>query len=260
MSEPNRGSVEPNSVKRSVERSQSHSPAAAGDKRNTISRDRETESHTPDDHHDGKGPRPPPRKRQRVRLSCLECRRRKLSCDREFPCIRCIQSGTPDKCEYETRPGLAPPNKLGLSHSALTGFADSRLSLPNGGSGDASHYRKDIRGETERIRRLEHEIAQLKKIVLQQQGGSLDGSTAADNSPPGQKLLNNAPGEDQEIGAQYGYNQFADAVNDESKEELRFLRGKEYKTRYFGPHSASRAFSEVCVGILTLRKLGCAAC
>ncbi|KAK1776306.1 hypothetical protein QBC45DRAFT_219197 [Copromyces sp. CBS 386.78] len=240
MSEPSRGSIEPHSVERSVERSQS---PAAGDKRDGVSRDRDDESHEPDDHHDGNGPRPPPRKRQRVRLSCLECRRRKLSCDREFPCSRCMQSGTPERCEYETRPGLAPPNKLGLSHSALAGF-DSRLSLPNGGSGDSSYYRKDVR-ESDRIRRLELEIAQLKNIVLKQhQHGSLDGSTVTDNSPPGQKL-HTAAGEDQEIGAQYGYNQFADAVNDESKEELRFLRGKEFKTRYFGPHSASRAFSEL---------------
>ncbi|KAK3344784.1 hypothetical protein B0H65DRAFT_185539 [Neurospora tetraspora] len=239
MSEPSRGSIEPNSVERSVERS--HSPAA-GHKRDGVSRDRD-ESHDPDDdHHDGNGSRPPPRKRQRVRLSCLECRRRKLSCDREFPCSRCMQSGTPERCEYETRPGLAPPNKLGLSHSALAGF-DSRLSLPNGGSGDSSYYRKDAR-ESERIRRLELEIAQLKNIVLKQHG-SLDGSTVTDNSPPVQKL-HTAPDENLEIGAPFGYhNQFADAVNDESKEELRFLRGKEFKTRYFGPHSASRAFSEL---------------
>lgn len=161
-----------------------------------------------------------------------------------------MQSGTPERCEYETRPGLAPPNKLGLSHSALAGF-DSRLSLPNGGSGDSSYYRKDAR-ESERIRRLELEIAQLKNIVLKQHA-SLDGSTVTDNSPPMQKL-HTASGEDQEIGAQYGYNQFSDAVNDESKEELRFLRGKEFKTRYFGPHSASRAFSEVCIGVVTVRK------
>lgn len=38
--------------------------------------------------HDGKDGQPP-RKRQRVRLSCLECRRRKLSCDRGYPCERC---------------------------------------------------------------------------------------------------------------------------------------------------------------------------
>ncbi|EAA27628.3 hypothetical protein GE21DRAFT_2839 [Neurospora crassa] len=239
MSEPSRGSVEPSSVERSVEPSQS--PAASNRRDRISSRDRDESHDQDDDHHDSNGSRPPPRKRQRVRLSCLECRRRKLSCDREFPCSRCMQSGTPERCEYETRPGLAPPNKLGLSHSALAGF-DSRLSLPNGGSGDSSYYRKDAR-ESERIRRLELEIAQLKNIVLKQHA-SLDGSTVTDNSPPMQKL-HAASGEDQEIGAQYGYNQFSDAVNDESKEELRFLRGKEFKTRYFGPHSASRAFSEL---------------
>lgn len=56
--------------------------------------------HDPDDDDTlgGAGSGQPPRKRQRVRLSCLECRRRKLSCSRELPCDRCIKSGTPDKC------------------------------------------------------------------------------------------------------------------------------------------------------------------
>lgn len=56
--------------------------------------------HDPDDDDalGGTGSGLPPRKRQRVRLSCLECRRRKLSCSRELPCDRCIKSGTPDKC------------------------------------------------------------------------------------------------------------------------------------------------------------------
>lgn len=35
---------------------------------------------------------PPPRKRRRPALSCFECRRRKIKCDRNFPCKQCVQS------------------------------------------------------------------------------------------------------------------------------------------------------------------------
>jgi hypothetical protein len=35
---------------------------------------------------------PEPRKRRRPPLSCVQCRRRKVKCDRNLPCNRCIQS------------------------------------------------------------------------------------------------------------------------------------------------------------------------
>ncbi|KAK4204715.1 hypothetical protein QBC40DRAFT_272259 [Triangularia verruculosa] len=189
-------------------------------------------------HEDGDD-RAPPRKRQRVRLSCLECRRRKLSCDREFPCSRCLQSGTSDKCEYETRPGLAPPNKLGLSQGALTGL-DSRLSLPSTG-GESPYFRKDGR-ELDRIRRLELEVAQLRNLLVSKNGGaSVDGSTLQDHSPPEPKHH-----EDEEREKEPELPQFLQVqTTTADKEELRFFRGKEFKTRYFGPHSAFLAFQEL---------------
>ncbi|KAK3941706.1 multidrug resistance regulator 1 [Diplogelasinospora grovesii] len=216
----------------------------------------------------GSGDHPPPRKRQRVRLSCLECRRRKLSCDREFPCSRCFQSGTPDRCEYETRPGLAPfPNKLGLSQTALSlssGFTD-RLSLPlpgagggggvgsgiiGGGDHAASYFRRDsaVRGvDHDRIRRLELEVAQLKGLLQKQASSSLDGSTVnTDQSPANVHHRHQKP--EVEAGVVTDsclptFLQYQEPGGD--KDELRFFRGKEFKTRYFGPHSACLAFSEL---------------
>ncbi|GAB1313520.1 N-terminal binuclear Zn cluster-containing protein [Madurella fahalii] len=181
-----------------------------------------------------KDDRPPPRKRQRVRLSCLECRRRKLSCDREFPCSRCLQSGTPERCEYETRPGLAPPNKLGLPPNALAGL-DAHLSLPSTG-GESPYFRKEGR-ESDRIRRLELEVAQLKSLLLKH--SSLDGSTVQDPSP-------HDPKSDAEHEHEVEVPPFLQTQETcADREELRFFRGKEFKTRYFGPHSAYLAFQEL---------------
>lgn len=184
------------------------------------------------------GDRRPPRKRQRVRLSCLECRRRKLSCDREFPCSRCFQSGTPERCEYETRPGLAPPNKLGLAQGTLAGL-DVRLSLPSTG-GESAFFRKDAVRESDRIRRLELEVAQLKSLLAK--NVSLDGSTINDHSPPVYRPEPEAEVEVAGTPPPY-FQQSQDAYAE--KEELRFFRGKEFKTRYFGPRSAFMAFSEL---------------
>jgi len=36
----------------------------------------------------------PPRKRRRPALSCEQCRKRKIKCDRNYPCNHCIQSKT----------------------------------------------------------------------------------------------------------------------------------------------------------------------
>ena len=53
-------------------------------------------SHTPDNL------RSSDRKRRRKTLSCYDCRRRKLRCDREYPfCSRCRKAGQPESCSYE---------------------------------------------------------------------------------------------------------------------------------------------------------------
>lgn len=40
------------------------------------------------------------KRKQRAVLSCIDCRRRKLKCDRELPCNRCIKDGVSEKCAY----------------------------------------------------------------------------------------------------------------------------------------------------------------
>ena len=40
------------------------------------------------------------RKRKRKTYSCLDCRRRKLKCDREHPCGRCVKEGHSESCAF----------------------------------------------------------------------------------------------------------------------------------------------------------------
>jgi hypothetical protein len=49
----------------------------------------------------------PPRKRRRPALSCVECRRRKIKCDRNVPCTQCTQSKSAS-CTYKD--GYPGPN------------------------------------------------------------------------------------------------------------------------------------------------------
>ncbi|KAK2776999.1 C6 zinc finger domain-containing protein [Colletotrichum kahawae] len=65
-----------------------------------------------------------PRRRRRPALSCLECRRRKIKCDRNDPCTHCVSSK--NQCTYKTyrndpeARGTAPGSDVGraISNSA----------------------------------------------------------------------------------------------------------------------------------------------
>lgn len=171
-------------------------------------------------------PAKPSRKRQRVRLSCLECRRRKLSCNRALPCDRCIRSETPGRCQYETRSGKVI-NAASDYNSLPPDFR--RLDTAQSSIRERDH---------ERIRKLEHEIVQLRKEMSRQRG-SLEGSTPlATTSPSTQAGEQEAAVDETRISAQ-------NLPFGAEKGELRFVRFKEFRTRFLGPHSAAMAMAEL---------------
>ncbi|KAI9158341.1 Transcription factor asR3 [Paramyrothecium foliicola] len=185
----------------------------------------------------------PPRKRQRVRLSCLECRRRKLSCDRGFPCERCIKSGTPDRCSYEARNGEVVNASSGIPPQ----FA--QLDSRRFGSVDAGrlpiHPSDLARQDHDRIRRLELEIAQLKTLLTRPGATtSYDGSTVGGTNSPTTQKDEAIPDGEAAVRPEVEECIAASSTAGE-KGELRFFRGKGFRTRYFGPHNASMAFVEL---------------
>ena len=57
-----------------------------------------------------------PRRRRRPALSCLECRRRKIKCDRNEPCAQCVS--TRAQCSYKRfndEPAIQQPPQPGIS-------------------------------------------------------------------------------------------------------------------------------------------------
>ncbi|OTA97228.1 hypothetical protein M434DRAFT_392180 [Hypoxylon sp. CO27-5] len=196
------------------------------------------QDHDHEEHHQG-----PARKRQRVRLSCLECRRRKLSCSRELPCDRCIKSGTPERCTYESRPGSAT-----VSAGEKTSFAPpppppvafgSEIRRPSVNPSPARRevepsLLRDANRDHERIRRLELEVAQLRGTLSKQ--ASVDGSTIVaspstlkDSVKDGQSVPSNPSFTPQNVEVP----------------EYQNLRGHDFKTKYFGPHNAWSSLQEL---------------
>jgi hypothetical protein len=68
----------------------------------------------------------PPKKRRRPALSCEQCRRRKIKCDRTYPCGQCLQSKTAS-CSY------SPDTIRRLRHVSDTNAlpAQPSVDLPN---------------------------------------------------------------------------------------------------------------------------------
>lgn len=44
-----------------------------------------------------------PKRRNKPTLVCTRCKRRKIKCNREFPCSSCINTNVPDECKYENK-------------------------------------------------------------------------------------------------------------------------------------------------------------
>ncbi|KAK9801092.1 hypothetical protein SCARD494_01072 [Seiridium cardinale] len=198
-----------------------------------------------DDQHDETGPR----KRQRVRLSCLECRRRKLSCSRDLPCDRCIKSGTPERCTYESRPGgssVGPPSStVGApgAPGAPTALNMGSMNLPvdltrPGLRRDLdTNVLKDTAKDHDRIRKLELEVAQLRAALAKQT--SIDGTTvAATPSTAKDGVAKDSP-LDIPVPSFFEKKRPGDGL------DFKFVRGHNFKTRFFGPHNSWSSFKEL---------------
>ncbi|KAI1179878.1 hypothetical protein F4777DRAFT_532316 [Nemania sp. FL0916] len=211
-----------------------------------------------DEHDDQEGPEDnsqgATRKRHRVRLSCLECRRRKLSCSRELPCDRCLRSGTPERCTYESRPGGLPPvpsASAGAPAAPRSTFAPTDMPLVSFGSearrvnGNPHAARpsvdgtvlKDAARDHERIRKLELEVAQLRNALAKQP--SVDGSTVVASPATTREPTKDTP------PALWGHSSapFIDP------DKFARLRGAEnamcFRTRYCGPQNAWSSLKEI---------------
>lgn len=97
-------------------------------------------------------------KRPRPVVSCLQCRQKKLKCDRKLPCSKCIVGGRQEACEYAA--GQEPPlaeSPVAVSSGVKRAFDD--------GSGSTSAL-ADI---TAKYEELQTRVAQLEEAFRAQQ-------------------------------------------------------------------------------------------
>ena len=182
---------------------------------------------------------PAPHKRRRIAFSCLDCRRRKLKCDRVFPtCSRCQKSGNAESCTYDTE---AVESVLTQSSAERNGTRDFTVAnghgapttvprLPSLDRSFAADGRQERRpqyhledttarlyAQEERIRQLECRIIGLERAALDSRSPELAFTQAKSN-------------EHSNSGA---------AVD----KEAMIFRGKGFKTQFYG---ASHHMSYLC--------------
>ncbi|KAF2012783.1 hypothetical protein BU24DRAFT_465141 [Aaosphaeria arxii CBS 175.79] len=66
------------------------------------------------------------KRKQRATLSCFDCRRRKLKCDRELPCRRCIKGDVASSCHYEQEKAPTRAKRAGTDQT----YVHDGLPLP----------------------------------------------------------------------------------------------------------------------------------
>ncbi|KAF2738580.1 hypothetical protein EJ04DRAFT_560586 [Polyplosphaeria fusca] len=110
------------------------------------------------------------KRKRRAVLSCNDCRRRKLKCDRELPCNRCIQGGNGSTCAYghELSDGRQPIEEVRetVSHPGHSSITDE-IPPTNQYAGDTNSL-KPIHSEYEaqdQVQQLQGRIASLEACL-----------------------------------------------------------------------------------------------
>ncbi|CAI6333785.1 unnamed protein product [Periconia digitata] len=118
------------------------------------------------------------KRKQRAILSCNDCRRRKLSCNRELPCSRCIQGGIAGRCSYTKETSIDEGNEIQIgarrrshtsSNQSTVGPYDAELEESNQRllpeySASSTHANTD-RVHEHTVRELEQRIATLEAAL-----------------------------------------------------------------------------------------------
>jgi len=198
-------------------------------------------------------------KRRRIALSCVDCRRRKVKCDRTYPaCIRCQNGGQADSCNYvaygDDKPNPALPTPSDDSSQA------QRDATPNSWVEDAvtwqnkAHAASEAHAAKERLKSpapLEGRLIGLAKA------NPIDKVSAPANvyqrleeklvyletfvRTAGSRPVTGDP----RYGVGHPIGPGGTGHNNMQEFEQTMLRGKSFRTQYFGPSNTISILTQV---------------
>ena len=178
-----------------------------------------------------------PAKRRRIALSCIDCRKRKLKCDREYPsCGRCRENGHSARCTYDpdavdevfsrrspvvqqSSESILPPARLAIANNIVhyqQQQPDGVLAHPEGSQSSAAAMQS-------RIEQLENRIIGLERLM-----------TASHHSEPPSDT--------------HGASMFhsnGNASQQRPRKEWMVFKGKHCKTGFYGASHPQSYLSQV---------------
>jgi hypothetical protein len=170
-------------------------------------------------------------RRNRAILSCNDCRRRKLKCDRLSPCNRCIKGGIAESCAYgpdahsvppeelEDRPSKKPKKTHKATRSSSLELVHISKDERDGLGRNNAETRPDTAAQT-RLEQLERDIAFLQQHIPSQAQESRDQVDFLANSPEMKGIGRSAVG-------------------------MGMLKGRAFATHFYGPSSAMSIIAHV---------------
>ena len=186
------------------------------------------------------------RKRRRTAVSCYDCRRRKLRCDRSHPsCGRCQKAGHPESCTYDLDPLAATIEE----HSTLSA-EEADGARTNASTTPSMHVPNKMAAVTSKqvsndisskILLQETKIAQLERRILYLERASSKSTGVWESlgrSPPATKL-----GERQIVPE---LDRLNTQQNPSEQNKTMLFKGKGFKTQFYGASNPASLFAHVC--------------
>ena len=176
-------------------------------------------------------------KRRRLALACLDCRRRKLKCDRVFPaCTRCQKGGHSDTCTYDPDAVETVAAPFFMDRPRANGNRDMTTADSTAASRATAtptsfvhHHQLDTDDST--IGRMQLHVHQLENRIM--------GLERATNGP-------HPWAESSRSDAIPKIHHFGDPNLPESEDkELMMFRGKDFKTSFYGASHHTSYLSHV---------------
>ncbi|BCR83248.1 uncharacterized protein ACHE_10650A [Aspergillus chevalieri] len=105
-----------------------------------------------------------PRKRRRPALSCVQCRQRKVRCDRAFPCGPCTRARHPIPCSYGEQDGIESIQSI--HSSSQTAWDMSHYSDVNvAGDEPGDQAARPSLPLEQMVQNLQHRVQRLEQVV-----------------------------------------------------------------------------------------------
>lgn len=175
------------------------------------------------------------RKRKRDVLSCNDCRRRKLKCDRSYPvCGRCQKGGLAESCTYNSNHQEAQDDEI---YASADERSDDRLRTQSGSIENPAHIlipKSEMKFSQEKPR---SSTASSTSMLLTAQANTikqLENRVALLEAMMTKSITCAQPQSEPDVIVKKSLSSVQN-IEEMKEPEMSFFKGRAFKTQFFGP-------------------------